>query len=118
MGETCSAFTAGVMAAGLRAGEIEDSIPRVVRLLAIMTVGGDAFDDRLNKFNPSMNWGYHLSKWFRGEFGSTRCQAITGCDFSTLEGVREYMEKDQIAKCRGMAERVAERVREEVEVRG
>ena len=60
MGRTCGAFIAGVMAIGLEAGEIEDSRLRVIRLLAIMTVGGDAFDDRLNKFNPSMNRGYRL----------------------------------------------------------
>ena len=78
MGRTCSAFTAGVMAIGLKAGEIENSRLRVIRLLAIMTVGGDAFDDRLNKFNRSMNRGYRLSKWFASEFGSTQCRTITG----------------------------------------
>ena len=65
MGKTCSAFTAGVMAIGLRAGEIENSRLRVIRLLAIMTAGGDAFDESINKFNRSMNRGYQLSKWFR-----------------------------------------------------
>ena len=64
MGRTCSAFAAGVMAIGLKAGEIENSRLRVIRLLAIMTAGGDAFDDRLNRFNPSMNRGYRLSRWF------------------------------------------------------
>ena len=39
MGRTCSAFTAGVMAIGLKDGEIENSRLRVIRLLAIMTVG-------------------------------------------------------------------------------
>ncbi len=115
MGKTCSAFTAGVMAAGLRAGEIENSIPRVARLLAIMTVGGHAFDDRLNKFNRSMNWGHKLSKWIAREFSSTQCQAITGCDFSTPEGVTRYMESDQISRCRVIAEKVAEKVQSEVQ---
>jgi len=55
LGKTCSAFTAGVMAAGLKIGEIENSIPRVVRLLAIMTANGNAFDDSLNKFNHRMS---------------------------------------------------------------
>ncbi len=40
MGKTCSAFTAGVMAIGLKAGEIENSYLRVIWLLAIMTAGG------------------------------------------------------------------------------
>jgi hypothetical protein len=115
MGGTCSAFTAGVMASGLRAGEIENSIPRVIRLLAIMTVDGNAFDDRLNKFNKSMNWGRRLAKWFAKEFGSTQCRAVTDCDFSTLEGVRKYAECDQISKCRDIAKKVSEKVQSEVQ---
>jgi hypothetical protein len=114
MGKTCSAFAAGVMAIGLRAGEIENSIPRVIRLLAIMTAGGPAFDDRLNKFNRSMNRGYRLSKWFVKEFGSTQCQAITECDFSTPEGVRKYIAYDCVSKCKHIANRVAEKVQSEV----
>jgi C_GCAxxG_C_C family probable redox protein len=111
MGRTCSAFTAGVMAIGFRAGEIEDSRLRVIRLLAIMTVGGDAFDDRLNKFNPSMNRGYRLSTWFAGEFGSTQCQRITGCDLSDSKGVSEYIEGDRTTKCRAIGCQVAEKVK-------
>jgi hypothetical protein len=110
MGKTCSAFTAGVMALGLRAGEIENSIPRVIRLLAIMTAGGNAFDERINKFNRSMNRGYRLSKWFVKEFGSTQCQAITECDFSNSAGVSGYIEDDRITRCRLIAAKVAERV--------
>jgi len=110
MGGTCSAFTAGVMAIGLRTGEIEDSRLRVIRLLAIMTVGGNAFDDRLNKFNPSMNAGYRLSRWFASEFGSTQCRKITGCDFADPTGVADYVEGDQITKCRAIGCKVAEQV--------
>ena len=111
MGRTCSAFTAGVMAIGLEAGEIEDSRLRVIRLLAIMTVGGDAFGDHLNKFNPSMNRGYRLSRWFASEFGSTQCQLITGCDFAESKGVARYVESDQLTKCRALGCKVAEQVR-------
>jgi C_GCAxxG_C_C family probable redox protein len=110
MGCTCSAFTAGVMAIGLRTGEIEDSPLRVIRLLAIMTVGGNAFDEKINKFNRSMNSGYKLSRWFTKEFGSTQCQVITHCDFSDLTGVNNYIEGDCIAKCRQIAEKVAVKV--------
>ena len=108
MGRTCSAFTAGVMAIGLRDGEIEDSRLRVIRLLAIMTAGGDAFDERINKFIRSMNRGYKLSKWFVSEFGSTQCRAITGCDFSDSKGVSDYVDGDVITRCRTIASRVAE----------
>jgi hypothetical protein len=111
MGRTCSAFTAGVMAIGLRIGEIEDSPPRVIRLLAIMTVDGNAFDDRLNKFNHSMNLGYKLSKWFTKEFASTQCQAITQFDFSDPTGVNNYIESGCIVRCKQIAERTAEKVR-------
>ncbi len=110
LGKTCSAFTAGVMAIGLKAGEIEDSPPRVIRLLAIMTVGGNAFDEKINKFNKSMNRGYRLSRWFAKEFGSTQCQAITHCDFSDLTGVNDYIEGGRIASCKEIAEKVAAKV--------
>lgn len=110
MGKTCSAFTAGVMAAGLRAGEIENSIPRVIRLLAIMTAGGNAFDESINKFNRSMNGGYRLSKWFVKEFGSTQCQVITHCDFSDPAGVGDYIANDRITQCKLISEKVAEKV--------
>ncbi len=110
MGRTCSAFTAGVMAIGLRAGEIENSIPRVIRLLALMTFGGNAFDDRINKFNRSMNNGYRMSKWFVQEFGSTQCQAITQCDFSGPAGVSKYVEGELNTKCKTIAAKVAGKV--------
>jgi hypothetical protein len=110
MGKTCSAFTAGVLAIGLRAGEIENSYLRVIRMLAIMTAGGYAFDERINKFNRSMNLGYKLSRRFVKEFGSTQCQAITQCDFSDSTGVSNYIEGDRITKCRTISGKVAETV--------
>lgn len=114
MGLTCSAFTAGVMAIGLRYGEIENSPLRVFRMLMIMTMGGNAFDEGLNKFNKSMNTGYRLSKWFRKEFGSTQCRAITGCDFSCPLGISQYIGGDCATKCRKITERVAEKVQQMV----
>jgi len=72
-----------------------------------MTVGGDAFDDRLNKFNPSMNRGFSLSRWFASEFGSTQCRKITGCDFSDPSGVSGYIDGDQLSRCRTIGCRVA-----------
>lgn len=110
MGRTCSAFTAGVMAIGLRIGEIENNPLRVIRLLAIMTVDGNSSDDRLNKFNHSMNLGYKLSKWFTKEFGSTQCQAMTGSDFSSPKGISDYIDSNCITRCKQIAERVAEKV--------
>ncbi len=108
MGKTCSAFTAGVMAAGLKAGEIENSYLRVIRLYAIMTAGGYAFDEQINKFNRSVSLGNRLSKWFVKEFGSTQCHAITQCDFSDSTGVNNYIEGFSIVQCREIAAKVAE----------
>jgi len=108
--KTCSAYTAGVMAIGLQTGEIENSIPRVIRLLGIMSIGGNAFDEKINNFNSSMNRGYKLSRWFTKEFSSTQCQAITECDFSDQEGVNSYINGDCITRCKQIAEKVAARV--------
>ncbi len=111
-GATCSALAAGVMALGLRKGEIEDSRPRVARLIATMILGGDALADRLNAFNKSVNRGKDLARWFRAELGSIRCSAITGCTFSSRADVERYIEGGQVARCERIAARVAERVQE------
>ncbi len=110
LGKTCSLFTAGVMAIGLKTGEIEDSYLRVIRMLAIMTAGGYAFDEKINKFNRSMNHGYRLSKWFAKEFGSTQCQAITQCDFTDQKGIDNFIRGDYITRCKERAEKVAEKI--------
>ena len=109
-GLTCSAFTAGVMAIGTKIGEIENSYLRVTRMLALMVSGGDAFSDGVNKFNRAINTGHRLSKWFRTEFGSTQCQAITQCDFSCQAGVEKYIDGDGVTRCRRIAKMVAEQV--------
>ncbi len=110
MGLTCSAYVAGVMALGLSRGEIEDSMPRVVRMLSMMTFGGNALGADVNKFNPSLMRGYRLSRWFAHEFGSTQCSAITQCDFATAQGVEQYVKDGCITGCMGIAEKVAARV--------
>jgi len=109
-GMTCSALTAGVMALGLALGEIENSRPRVARMIATMAVGGDAFADELNAFNRVMNLGHELSEWFEAEFGSTQCRALTRCDFASTADVDEYIDRDGTAECARLARRVAERV--------
>ncbi len=108
-GLTCSALAAGVMALGLGAGEIEDRRSRVGWMLVKMALGGDAFADDLNRFNPSMNRGKALAEWFAREHGSTQCRAITGCAFSSAEDVRRFVEGGQLARCEELAASVAAR---------
>lgn len=106
-GLTCSAFTSGLMTIGIKIGEIEDSFPRVVRMLATMITGGNALADHMNKFNRLLNIGNVMSKWFRKEFGSTLCHEITQCDFSSIEDVRRYIGNDSVTTCKIIAEKVA-----------
>lgn len=106
-GLTCSAFTAGLMAIGLKLGELENSYLRVIRMLATMIVGGNALADHMNKTNRLMNIGNRMSKWFTKEFGSTLCHEITQCDFSSLGNVHRYIEKGSLNTCKIIAEKVA-----------
>lgn len=109
-GMTCSALTAGVMALGSALGEIERSRLRVLRMIGTMAVGGDAFADGLNKFNRAMNLGHKLAGWFQRAFGSTQCRDITGCEFSTTDGVSRYIETEGVSRCQAMAQQVAAEV--------
>ena len=109
-GQTCSALTAGVMALGLAVGQIEYSRLRVRRMIATMAVGGDAFADELNAFNRVMNLGHELARWFESEFGTTQCRTLTGCDFTTIDGVRDYIRRDCLSSCTAIAQRVSKRV--------
>ena len=114
-GMTCSALTAGVMALGRALGQIENSRARVLRMIGTMAVGGNALADELNAFNPVMNLGHKLANWFEEEFGSTRCQELTGCDFASVADVREYVANEGTAGCEHIARGVAARVAELVE---
>ena len=109
-GLTCSAYAAGVMSIGLRIGEIEDSFPRVLRMIVLMKTGGNAFATHLNKFNRAMNLGNNLAQRFSAEFGDIQCQTITGCDFSSLSAVNRYIETDGLARCSDIADKVADMV--------
>ena len=109
-GMTCSALAAGVMALGLMLGQIENSHLRVLHMVGLMAVRGDAFADNVNAFNGAMNHGNRLSQWFTAEFGSNQCAAITQCDFSTTEGVQRYIDDGATARCSAIAQGVAHRV--------
>lgn len=113
-GMTCRALAAGVMALGLATGKVEDSRPRVLRMIGTMAVGGNAFADELNEFNRVMNLGHKLARWFKAEFASTQCRALTRSDFASAADVREYIERDGTAECERIGHRVAARVAEMV----
>jgi hypothetical protein len=117
-GLTCSAFSAGLMAVGLELGEIETSHFRVFRMLAIMTAGGNAFADHLNKFNRLMNIGHRMANWFKEEFGSTLCREITQCEFSSLENVQRFIGKGSVTTCKIIAEKVARQAERIIEQKG
>jgi hypothetical protein len=117
-GLTCSAFAAGLMAIGLKLGEIEDSHLRVIRMLATMIVGGNALADHMNKFNRVMNIGNRMSGWFTKEFGNTLCHEVTQCDFSSLVDVHRYIEKGSVNTCKIMAERVAKQAERIIKQKG
>jgi hypothetical protein len=114
-GRTCSALTAGVVALGAVLGTLERSRLRVLRMIGLMAVGGDAFADKYNEFNKTMNRGHRLARWFTSEFGSTQCHAITRCDFSTAAGVTQYIDSDTVGQCRALAQRVAAEVERLIE---
>ena len=110
-GLTCGSLVAGVMALGSGLDRIENSFPRVMRMIVLMKTGGKPFADPINAFNRIMNRGKDLADWFVGEFGSTQCKAVTGCDFSAVPDVRRYIATDSMNRCAVLSEKVAERVR-------
>jgi hypothetical protein len=55
-------------------------------MIGTMALGGNVFADELNAFNRVM---------------------ITQCDFSTMAGVRQYIESDGVTRCRAIAQKVA-----------
>lgn len=107
LGLTCSALTAGIMLMSRQLAVIEDSYPRVLRMIVLMLAKRDAFADRINAFNVTMNIGNRMAQWFAAEFGSTQCREITGADFSSAAEVRRFLAGGGVAKCREIAEKVA-----------
>jgi hypothetical protein len=97
------------MLVGRRTAEIENNVLRVMRMIILMKTGGDAFADRINAFNITMNLGNRMAQWFTAEFGSTQCRAITGADFSTPAGVRRFLD-ERASTCEGIAGKFAAKV--------
>jgi hypothetical protein len=117
-GLTCSALTAGVMLLGLAFGEVEDSPRRVLRMLGLMAVRGDALADGVNAFNRAMNEGHELVTRFTAAAGSSQCRELTGCDFSATADVRRYAESGGVSGCQERAHLVAAQVRSQCRAAG
>lgn len=109
---TCSALTAGVLAIGMRYGEIESSYLRVPRLLFRIAAGLEFMREEYNAFNASMNIGNRLGLWFKDEFGATECKDILGKNLSTPEGIDKYFSNNTVEHCRGICAGVTKKVRD------
>jgi C_GCAxxG_C_C family probable redox protein len=83
-GLTCGALTAGVIAIGLKRAVCEERFFRCVNLFARMAVGADTSGDDLNNFQPVISAGGELARWFKAEYGSTRCADILQTDFALV----------------------------------
>ena len=111
-GMTCGALTGGVLAIGLKFGDIEDSYRRVIRWTLQALIDGDIKREDLNKFNRAINISWSLTRWFEWEFGSTRCRDLTRTDFNAPEGVDTYISQNKLEHCRDIADKTAKKVRE------
>jgi C_GCAxxG_C_C family probable redox protein len=110
-GLTCSALAAGVMAIGVASADIERSRLRVLRMIALLLVGGRALDDDVNAFNHAVNVAHELASWFKDEFGSTVCRVLTDCNLSSPADVERFAAGEGVAACEEIAPAVAQRVR-------
>jgi hypothetical protein len=77
-----------------------------------MAVGADISGDNLNNFHLAINASGELVRWFKAEYGSTRCADILQTDFSNAAGVGKYLAENGIDRCRQIAQSVAGRVLE------
>jgi hypothetical protein len=77
-----------------------------------MAVGADASGDDLNNFHPVINASGELVRWFKAEYGSTRCAGILQTNFSSAARVSRYLAENGIDRCRQIAQSVAGRVLE------
>jgi hypothetical protein len=118
LGLTCSALIAGIMLMSRRLAVIENSYPRVFRMIALMLAKRDAFADHINTFNVTMNIGNRMAQWFSAEFETTQCREITGADFSSAADVESFLAGGGVAMCRAIAQKVASKTGEILDLNG
>jgi C_GCAxxG_C_C family probable redox protein len=66
-----------------------------------LVTGRDAPDESVEETYALVR---ELIKTFEDRFGSTNCQALTGCDLGTEEGQTTFTENNLIEKCREYVE--------------
>jgi C_GCAxxG_C_C family probable redox protein len=81
-GGLCGALSGAIMGLGLLSGRSEPGAP---------------MDENYARVQE-------LVKWFEEEYGSINCQALTGCNLGTEEGLVQFRESNQIAKCLNYSE--------------
>jgi len=112
LGMTCSALVGGILAVGLRFGEIEESFGRVLKGMIQLFRDGDIKREEANKFNRTINLAQELAIWFEKKFGYTKCYDLIKVDFKTSEGVDQYLSENKMNYCIKIAEKTAEKIRE------
>jgi hypothetical protein len=85
-------------------GKVENSRLGVLRMIVTFAVGGDAFADKINAFNRTMNLGHRQWLWF-AEFRSTQCRDGTRCDLSGPDEVRTHVAQNAALSGAGPAGR-------------
>jgi hypothetical protein len=109
---TCGALTAGAMALSAQNTDIEDSYPRVARMIWLMMNNDEtAARKDINNFNNSIRLSEALGTWFRTEFGTTSCYQICGLDFSKEGAAERYLSNGCMQQCEMITEQVAQKVR-------
>jgi C_GCAxxG_C_C family probable redox protein len=106
-GSTCGALAAGVTAVSSKLGGVEDSLLRVLRMLATMAFSEErAMRDERNAANRAIRIAGALARWFEKEYGTTRCAELTHADFASLPSVEKFC-ADGLTLCMERARRVA-----------
>ena len=78
-GMTCSALTAtGIMAIGLKKGQIENSYVKVFRMIRMMDESDKWLGNDINNFHRSINLGKRLHAWSTNTYGGSTCRKICG----------------------------------------
>jgi hypothetical protein len=112
LNRTCGALAAGVMAISSATAKVENSYSRVARMNRLLRhESNEAMDEEINNFNRSINYGEELGRWFRNEFGSTKCYDIWRLNFSDKKDVNSFISGKCTLQCTYIAKKVTQKVK-------